>query len=444
MDTKNAPEIIPASVHGIPLSAVSTAAIKVTEQLQQAGHTAYLVGGCVRDLLRKHQPKDFDIATDASPEQVRELFRSCRLIGRRFRLAHVRIGPDIIEVATFRSTPHGVVDELDEDGNSDDAHVADHGQILRDNVFGTIEEDAARRDFTVNALYYHPGEQTVIDYVGGVADIEAGVLRTIGDPHERMREDPVRMLRAIRFSAKLGFSIDPEAEAAIAESASLLHHVPPARMLDEVIKLFHSGNALATYEMLRERGLFRYLFPFTEQCIVDGQPNIPALALANTDRRIKDGKPVIPAFLFACLLWEPLRLDMLKLMDNGSDPRRAFATAANDLMRDQSQHVAIPRRISLVIQEMWSMQTSLERRPQRSIEKIMNHKRFRAAYDFLQLRCETNEAEREIYEWWTRIQEVDEQERQQMIRALAPQRPRRRRRRKRQSGQQSSAQAYSN
>ena len=365
------------------------------------------------------------------------------MIGRRFRLAHVRIGPDIIEVATFRSTPHGVVDDVDED-NSDDAHVADHGQILRDNVFGTIEEDAARRDFTVNALYYHPGDQTVIDYVGGVADIEAGVLRTIGDPHERMREDPVRMLRAIRFSAKLGFSIDPEVEAAIAESASLLHHVPPARMLDEVIKLFHSGNALASYEMLRERGMFRYLFPFTEQCIVDGQPNIPALALANTDRRVKDGKPVIPAFLFACLLWEPLRLDMLKLMDNGSDPRRAFATAANDLLRDQSQHVAIPRRISLVIQEMWSMQTSLERRPQRSIDKIMSHKRFRAAYDFLQLRCETNEAEREICDWWTRIQEVGEEERHQMIRALAPQRPRRRRRRKRSSGQQSSAQAYSN
>ncbi len=446
MNSKIEPKVILASTHKISRDSVSAAALEVTKTLQDSGYQAYLVGGCVRDLLRKRKPKDFDIATDALPEQVKELFRSCRLIGRRFRLAHVRVGREFIEVATFRSAPHGAVDDTEEDNGS--AHINDAGQILRDNVFGSIDEDAMRRDFTVNALYYQPSDETVIDYVGGVLDIEAGVLRTIGDPHERLREDPVRMLRAIRFSANLGFKLDPEVEAAIGESGSLLHHVPPARMLDEAIKMFHSGHALSAYEMLRERGMFRYLFPFTEQCIIDGQPNIPALALANTDKRIAEDKPVIPAFLFACLLWEPLRLDMTKLIDNGVEYKRAFATAANDLIRDQSQHVAIPRRISLIMHEMWSMQSSLERRPQKSIERILAHKRFRASYDFLQLRCETNEASREIYDWWTKIQEVDEQERREMIRALAPQgnRPARRRRRKRprSSSQQSSAQALGN
>jgi len=246
------------------------------------------------------------------------------------------------------------------------------------------------------------------------------------------------MLRAMRFSAKLGFPIDTEIEDAIRDLASLLHHVPPARMLDEVIKLFHSGYALQIFDMLRAHGLFRYIFPFTEQCIVDGQPSLPALALANTDRRIQEDKPVIPAFLFASLLWEPLRADMNKLMDGGSEAHRAFMTAANDVIRDQNQHVSIPRRIGAVVHEIWTMQNGLERRPPGAVLRLLQHQRFRAAYDFLLLRSELGEVERALVDWWTRIQTASDDERRQMVNALGKPRGSRRRRRRRQPSQQSS------
>ncbi len=426
MINKDVPRIIPSSAHSISASAVSDNAINIIDQLKRAGYQAYLVGGCVRDLLLARIPKDFDLATDARPEEIKSMFRACRLIGRRFRLAHVRIGGEVIEIATFRAAPLPD-DELDRE----QVHITDHGQVLRDNVYGTHQDDVLRRDFGINALYYDPQEQTVIDYVDGMSDLRDRMIRTIGDPLERFREDPVRMLRAVRFAAKLDFNIAPNAESAITEAASLLHHVPPARMLDEVTKLFHSGCALKTYKMLRSHSLFRYLFPFTEQCIDDMSPNLPAMALANTDARIQSGKPVIPAFLFACLLWDPVRADKDKLQDTGMDPRRAWSIATTDAIRDQAQHVAIPKRLAIVVKEIWALQSRLERRTPRSINMTLQHRRFRAAYDFLFLRTKANEIDPKIVDWWTRIQEADQREREAMIRALKSTRRGRGRKRKR-------------
>ena len=424
---RRTPDRIPPTAHEIPLSAVSESALRIVEDLNQAGYEAYLVGGCVRDLLLGKRPKDFDIATDALPEQVRSLFRNCRLIGRRFRLAHVRFGRDVVEVATFRAVP-----DEESDFDDDRMRISAEGQVTRDNVYGTIEQDAERRDFTINALYYDPRDETVIDYVNGVADLTRKQLVTIGDPLERFREDPVRMLRAVRFAAKLGFGMHENTEAAMRELASLLHHVPPARMLDEVLKLFHSGHAVETMDMLRDAGLFRHLFPFTEQCLIEAGPNIATLALANTDQRIREGKPVIPAYLFASMLWEPLRTDTEKLVETGMQRRAAHTTATNDLLRDQSQYVSIPRRLAVVIKEIWSLQSRLERRQPRTISGTLKHKRFRAAYDFLLLRVETSEVAWDLVDWWTKIQDCSPSDQQKMIKALAvPTRSGRRRRRRR-------------
>lgn len=424
LDPSRTPKHVPPSAHQISLSAVSKSALDVIDQLTRAGYQAYLVGGCVRDLLLKHQPKDFDVATDAYPEQVKELIRSCRLIGRRFRLAHVRYGREVVEVATFRADVTSLGDE---------DHITAEGQILRDNIYGRLEDDAFRRDFTINALYYDPNTEQVIDYVDGVGHLRKGQLLTIGDPAIRFREDPVRMLRAVRFAVKLGFELGAEMKQVITDSAQLLHHVPPSRMLDEVLKLFHNGVALENYRVLRALGLFRYLFPFTEQCLDHESENIAVLALANTDERVNQGKPVIPAFLFACLLWEPLRADAEKLIENGLHSRAAFSTATYDLLRDQALHVGVPRRIGLVIREIWSLQHRLEQRAPRGIMTLLRHTRFRAAYDFLLLRQQMDEVGRELADWWTRIQEVDHNEQQNMIKALKPipKKGRRRRRRRR-------------
>ena len=410
MNKKHLPLIIPPSRHSITLAAINNNAIKIIQDLKRAGYHAYLVGGCVRDLLLGRTPKDFDIATDARPEEIKSLFGVCRLIGRRFRLAHVRIGGEVIEVATFRG--------MHLNGDDDGAQITAQGRVLRDNVYGTQEDDVMRRDFTINALYFDPEERSVIDFVKGEVDLRKRVIRTIGDPPERFREDPVRMLRAVRFAAKLGFDIDPSIVSATAELASLLHHVPPARMLDEMIKLFHGGSALQTYEKLREYGLFRYLFPFTEQCLDGIVPNLPALAFANTDTRVQLGKPVIPAFLFACLLWDPVQADVDKLKDSGMDTKRAWSIATSDAVRDQAQHVAIPKRFVLMIKDIWALQSRLENRLPKTIKWLLEHKRFRAAYDFLLLRAELREIDPEIANWWTKVQEVDPKERKDMIHAL--------------------------
>ena len=419
------PEYIPHSAHRIPLSAVGKPALKVVKQLADAGYEAYLVGGCVRDLVLQHEPKDFDVATSAYPDEVKALFNRCRLIGRRFRLAHVYIGREVVEVATFRA---GMKEETED---AELRHVDAKGQILRDNVYGGIEDDASRRDFTINALYYDPGSQNVVDYVHGIEHLREGRLVTIGDPEIRFREDPVRMLRAIRFSVKLGFILDEGMQNAITRAAECLNHVSPSRMLDELLKLFHHGYALDVFRSLMSSGLFGHMFPFTEQCIIDDDHNLAVLALANTDQRISEGKPVIPAFLFASFLWSPLRMDADKLVANGIPPRTAYATAAHDLLRDQAAYVSIPKRISIVIREIWSLQHRLENRPVRSIMPLLRHQRFRAAYDFLLLRQDMGEVDIALTDWWTKIQDVDQKQQQEMIRSLQPPPKRRRRRRRR-------------
>lgn len=393
-------------------------------RLNNAGFQAYLVGGGVRDLLLGREPKDFDIATDALPEQVRKLFRNCRLIGRRFRLAHIIFGRDVIEVATFRA-------QAGEDGEGG-IELEENGRILRDNVYGTLEEDAWRRDFTINALYYNIEDFSVVDYTGGMADIEAGLLRVIGDPEKRFREDPVRMLRAVRFAAKIGFRIDPASEAKIYALGHLLQDIPAARLFDEVLKLFLGGYALQTFELLRHYDLFEHLFPATEATLAQEENHFPLTlvmrALENTDARIAQDKPVTPAFLYAALLWEPVRRQWLRLQGEGMPEQQALNHAAQAVIAQQLASTSLPRRFSAPMQEIWIMQPRLARRAGKRAWRLFEHPRFRAAYDFLLLCAEAGEADREVGEWWTRFQEVDENERKAMVRQLTPKRARRRRR----------------
>jgi poly(A) polymerase len=404
------PTIISRAQHRISRADISENALKVLYRLKKSGYAAYLVGGGVRDLLLGREPKDFDIATDAHPEQIREIFRNCRLIGRRFRLAHVHFGPEVIEVATFRGVGS------DEECN---ARELANGRLVRDNVYGTIEEDAWRRDFTVNALYYNIEDFSVIDYAGGLDDLHAGVLRLIGDPLRRYREDPVRMLRAVRFAVKLGFRPDPGCEAPLFENGSLLRDVPPARLYEEVLKLLLAGFSLQSFEQLRHYGLFAQLFPHTETVLAREVSGFPlmfvAQALESTDRRVIDGKPVIAAFLFAVLLWEPVRLLAAERQARGVDAFQALQQSSADIIAGQSRHVAIPRRVTLPMREIWQMQLRFARRSGRGALRFFAHPRFRAAYDFLMLRCRTGEADAEIGQWWTEFQDRDTQEQERMV-----------------------------
>ncbi len=419
------PLIIQRTQHSLSRARISDNALKVLDRLKEAGYASLLVGGCVRDLLLGREPKDFDVVTDARPEEIKKVFHSARLIGRRFRLAHVRFGRDIIEVATFRAAPA----------------PEDASERHDNNIFGTQEEDARRRDFTVNALYYDVDENTVIDYVGGAKDLERGVLRIIGDPAARYREDPVRMLRAIRFAANLGFNIDPQTADPIREYGPQLLQVPPARMFEEVLKLFQGGYAVQTYELLRTHGLFRFLFPLTEDSLANEEHGFPRTlvphALANTDVRVAEDKPVTPAFLFAALLWEPVRLRAATRTAQGMRPLEAFERAAEEVLRDELKHVMLPRRFSVPMREIWSMQLRLDRRAGHQPFRLLEHKRFRAAYDFLLLRVQAGEAEAELGEWWTRFQEAPEAERRAMVATAAGKAGsgRRRRRRRRSGGQ---------
>lgn len=373
------------------------------------------------------EPKDFDVVTDARPEDIRKLFRSARLIGRRFRLAHVRFGREVIEVATFRAMPR-TNEEADGERTREE-------RVLANNIFGTQEEDALRRDFTVNALYYDIESFSIIDYVGGVEDLRRGLVRMIGDPETRYREDPVRLLRAVRFAAKLGFRIEPETAAPIERLGGLLLDVPPARMFEEVLKLFHGGYALETYELLRHYGLFQYLFPLTEEALAserDGYPRtLVPLALSNTDARIGQGKPVTPAFLFAALLWESVRLRREAHRRSGQGDAQAMQAAVAEVLIEQSRRVMLPKRFSVPMREIWALQPRLERRNGNQPFRLLGHERFRAAYDFLLLRAQAGEESEELGQWWTRFQEVDEPERRTMVRAFAPAPGSRRRRRRR-------------
>jgi len=409
--TKNKATIITAEEAAISNENISEKALQVVQQLQDAGYQAYLVGGCVRDLLIGTKPKDFDVSTDATPEQIKKLFgRNARVIGRRFKLVHVRYGYEVIEVATFRAN----ASDRDDVGRNEMTE-GDQGQLLRDNVYGTIEEDVVRRDFTVNALYYDSVSGEILDFMDGLADIKAGKLRSIGEPNQRFTEDPVRMLRVIRFSAKLGFEMEPEALQMIEDQGKLLSHVSNARLFEEVLKLFHGGAAYESYLLLRKYGLFKYLFPFTDQMVIDGVEGMPERALQNTDKRVKEGKPVIPAFLFACMMWDPVKADARVLMDDGATESHAWRVAMNDGLRDQNQYVAVPRRLADIILDIWNIHFRLIKRNPRMVKACLNNRRFRAAYDFLLLRTMVHEVDEEVSQWWTQIQEVDDAGRDEMI-----------------------------
>ncbi len=418
------PLVVPRSEHNISRANISEYALKVLYKLKQEGYAAHLVGGGVRDLLLGHEPKDFDVATDATPEQVRAVFRNCRLIGRRFRLAHVHFGREIVEVATFRGTGS---DDLDAD------RCIENGMIVRDNAYGSIEEDALRRDFTINALYYDIGSFSLIDYAGGLADLRAGNLRLIGDPEQRYREDPVRMLRAVRFACKLGFAVEPATEKPLFALSHLLGDVAAARLFDELIKLFHTGYGLESFEKLRHYGLFGHLFPDTEACLAREDQSFPVTfvsrGLANTDRRLAEDKPVTPFFLFAILLWEPVRRRYEQLVAGNKPENDAIFLAAEEICARQHLRVAIPKRLSLPMREIWSLQPRLNQREGKRPQRLMTHPRFRAAYDFLMLRAQAGEADQDLADWWTRFQDADSDERVNMTEGAAKRRrPRRRRR----------------
>ena len=415
MPTQNEPtplRVIERAEHGIEPRQVSPNACKVIERLQEAGFIAYIVGGGVRDLLLGQRPKDFDVATNATPDEVRELFRNARLIGRRFRLAHVRFGREIIEVATFR----GEGDDVDEDNGLREVEAS--GRVLRDNVFGSEAEDARRRDFTINALMYDPGTETIRDHVGGFEDTVARRLRLIGDPERRYREDPVRLLRAIRFQTRLGLEVEAATAAPIQRMASLLRNIPPARLFDEILKLFLMGSAWPTFQALAAQGLWSELFPG----LFDNPVDPPALirqALMNTDERVAEGKPVTPGFLFAAFLWPRVRPRAAQLLQAGRSPIEALSEAGEEVIAVQAQRVAIHRRYSVMSKEIWCLQPRFENRRGKRAYRLLNERRFRAAYDFLLLRVLEDESLRELADWWTEFQEVNPDQRSDMASSAA-------------------------
>jgi len=404
------PLVIPRESHTLSRKHINPAAQKVLYGLHKAGCGSYLVGGCVRDLLLGATPKDFDVATDAHPEKIRSIFRSCHLIGRRFRLAHVRFGRDIIEVATFRAA-----EEVGGDRKS-----SEHGMIVRDNVYGTLEDDVWRRDFTVNALYYNIADFSVVDFTTGMQDLTAKIIRLIGDPNKRYQEDPVRILRAIRFAAKLGFTLHPETEKPIAPSKHLLQHVAPMRLFEELVKLLTCGNARQAIFLLRKYGLMELLFLETHQACeahADAE-KFTQLAITNTDKRLASGKTVNPAFLFSALFWHAFCARRIQHLANKKSPGLALTQAASEILRTAHKRIAIPKRFTEVIQELWRMQRGLERPRPRIAMALIQHKRFRAAYDFLLLRAEVEPTLKSVAQWWTAFEAASEDERQVLIAQL--------------------------
>jgi poly(A) polymerase len=391
----------------------------------------------VRDLLLGKHPKEFDVATDATPEQVRELFRNSRIIGRRFKIVHVRFGPEIIEVTTFRGAHaqfSADADDDDDQPNIPGSMRSETGMLLRDNVYGTIEEDAIRRDFTVNALYYTTENFAVYDYADGLRDLQSKSIRIIGDAETRYREDPVRMLRAIRFAAKLNFAIEPGTAEPIRRLGKLLRDIPAARMFDEILKLLMGGHGQATYRLLDDYGLFDVLFPGPAEAIALGQPAAESLileALANTDRRIDAGKPVTPAFIYAALLWPALQQEMNQLTAEGVSEQLALQQAIQATLERQLRHTSIPRRFSQPMREIWELQWRLPRRDGRRIQNLLEHPRLRAAYDFLLLRIQAGEALGELGQWWTEFLDADDDTRANLLRKVGPQGASGRRRRSR-------------
>lgn len=426
------PKIIAGGAHGIARDAVSACALKVTEALQGHGYAAFVVGGAVRDLLLGKRPKDFDIATDAHPEQVRATFRRSRIIGRRFRLVHCMCGNETVEVATYRRGH--------DDQPAGEAQADEHGRLLRDNVYGTQPEDAARRDFTINALFYNPATQEIIDYHNGVADLKRRRLAMIGEPEVRYREDPIRMLRAVRFAASYELEIDKKTLTPIRTLAPLLQNVPPARLFDEMLKLLLSGHATQCVARLRREGLHHGLLPMLD--VILEQPlgeRFVMLALNNTDVRVLEGKPVSPAFLFAALLWHEVLAASKKLRDAGTPQMPALYTAMDQVLDAQTEKLAIPRRFTSDMKDLWALQLRLENRSGKRPFRVLEHPRFRAGYDFLQLRCDSGEIDTELGDWWRRFQQATPQEREGML-ISEPDAKRRRRRRPRRRPEAEAAQ----
>jgi poly(A) polymerase len=458
------PLIVPRAEHSISRSAISPNALKVLYRLRDAGFQAFLVGGAVRDLLLGITPKDFDVATNALPEEVRHLFRNCRLIGRRFRLAHVHFGQEIIEVATFRAAAapeREDAEDADPDADNEGgeagaaepaaANDSEHrafdqrGRILRDNIYGTIEEDVWRRDFAANGLYYNIEDFSIWDFVDGVNDVRSRRLKLIGDPETRYREDPVRMLRAVRFAAKLDFSIEPNTEAPIGKLAYLLDGVPPARLFDEILKLFLSGFGAKAYRLLKQYGLFEHLFPLSAAAFA-----LPPYAYAeqmlergliNTDERIAADKPVTPTFLFAVLLWSAVLRELNERQAGPAPDVAQLMQACDTVLRAQQSRVSIPRRFAIPMRELLMLQPRFNRRSGVKSLSLLQHPRFRAAYDFLLLRAQCGVADPELAKWWTDVQVLPHEERVALVQARpadpaaegdnAPAPGRRRRRRRR-------------
>jgi poly(A) polymerase len=415
---RSTPEALGPAQHNLRRAHMSRNAVNVVERLQKAGYQAYVVGGCVRDLLLNLTPKDFDVATSATPEQVRAEFRNSRVIGRRFKLVHVHFGREIIEVATFRAN-HPLGDD-DEDTHLSSRHES--GRILRDNVYGSLEDDAQRRDFTINALYCDVSTERILDYANGFNDIRNRQIRLIGDPEKRYQEDAVRMLRAVRFAAKLDFNIEKHSAAPIRKLAPMLRDIPSARLFEEVLKLFLTGKAERTFELLVQHDLFAPLFPASAKALQSNPQYAQALirnALANTDERIELGKPVTPAFLFAALLWPALPGRVAQLEERGMPPIPAMQEAAHELISEQCQRIAIPKRFTLPIREIWDMQERLPRRSGKRADLLLENPRFRAGYDFLLLRESAGEDTGGLGDWWTDYQEVSDSQRREMIRQLS-------------------------
>ncbi len=462
--------MIPRSEHCISRATISPNALKVLYRLKEAGFQGFLVGGAVRDLLLGITPKDFDVATNALPDEVRRLFRNCRLIGRRFRLAHVHFGHEIIEVATFRAAAAPEREDAEDDGDEDPeirtpvpapdnpAHRAfdTTGRILRDNIYGTIEEDVWRRDFAANGLYYNIDDFSIWDFVDGVNDVRARRLKLIGDPETRYREDPVRMLRAVRFAAKLDFTFEADTEQPVRRLAYLLDGVPPARLFDECLKLFLSGFGAKSFRLLQQYGLFEHLFPLSAAAM-----NLPPyayaqemleLGLANTDARIAADKPVTPTFLFAVLLWAAVLRELNEQSAGPAPDLAQLMQACDTVLRAQQSRVAIPRRFAVPMRELLMLQPRFNRRSGVKSLSLLQHPRFRAAYDFLLLRAQVGVADPELAQWWTDVQLLPQEQRVALVQARpadtaaadaagtatsqdsVPEAPGRRRRRRRRGG----------
>jgi poly(A) polymerase len=408
-------QIVPKKDHPIVQAHISKQALTVLTRLHQAGFQAYLVGGSVRDLLVGLKPKDFDVATDAHPEQVHRIFRNSRLIGRRFKLVHVFFGREIIEVATFRAhhpeTSHP------------EGHQSATGMLMRDNIYGTMEEDAWRRDFSINALYFDVSNFSVLDPTGGMEDLAQGIIRILGNPIDRYKEDPVRMIRALRIAAKLNFKLEPHTANPIFDLKTNLTHVSHARLFEELIKLFHSGHANKAFDLLRHYELFAILFPLTEETLSQEPEHALKLMVQsckNTDARIAQGQSLNPGFLMAVLLWPPVQQRAAKYKEQGHKPYGALLMAMNQVITEQTPLVAIPRRFTLLMKEIWLLQTPLEQRLKRRISGIFNHPRFRAAFDFLALRSQAGEPKlHSVVQWWQSYQDVSPAVKEEMLEQLA-------------------------